>query len=428
MRAAVQAIAPAIVILIAASCRQVIGIPDPEPPLACAAPTATPPTCAACLVGACCAELDECQKDATCAALLACTAGCTSDACRADCETKHALTASAAKVLACEVSRCEAACALTCGAAGPPVSECKPCASTCCVEGTAFHGSLDGQMLRVCRAGCAPGDIDCRERCANEHPAGADLELAARECVVRGCRVTGDWSCVGKTDEPAPATGPIVLSIYVADQFSGAALAGATVRGCTPDDLACTSPFATVKTNGGGRAGLTVPLTQRPGFQAYPGYLEISRDDYMTFLVYFAPALTATREVGIGMASKEFVRRAEATSGITLLSDRGTLIGGALDCAHLGSNGLASPGIAIRADTADGLSRTFYGRTATTGGPTLDFTATSTSEAGYGGIANLPAGTLHMTTFVDGLCLATGTTEVGIRAGAVTYVNVEPLP
>jgi hypothetical protein len=407
------------------SCRQVVGIADPEPPPRCSGPAfATAPSCDGCLLDHCCAELDACQGDPLCRALLACVATCADDTCRAACEAKTALTESAAALFACQGSRCDSACGLSCGGVGTAVA-CKPCGAACCAEGAAFRADLDAQRLRACRAACRAPDVPCREACLNVHATGADLELAASECVTRSCGVVGRWACLGRL-ESRKATAPALTLTFVAlDVQTNAPIAGVKVKGCSSADLSCTPPpFGSAVTDAAGRASITVGLSSTIGIDAYPGFLETEREGYPPHLLYFVPALTADRDVPLTMAQTALQRQLEQLAGVALAPDRGAVIVQTFDCA-----GKLAVGATVRAEGADDKSSTFYFTSTSTGGAaTFDFQAKSTSEVGLGGVFNVPAGPHKVTARVDGLCADIASATVGIRPGALTIVFASPSP
>jgi len=426
MAPAVLASVVALAALVAlSSCRQAVGIGDPDPPPSCRSPTfQAAGACGDCLVDRCCGELDACHGDILCGALLDCVAACKDDACRAACEMRSKLTETSAALFACQASRCESACGLACGGAGAPFTSCEPCAAGCCAEGTAFRGDLDGQRLRACRAMCNVSDFGCREGCANVHARGADLERTARECVVRACSVIGEWSCVGRVEPRKATTETITIEVTASDSQSRAPLAGVTIKGCTSSDLDCAAPpFGTAVTAADGRARITVTLNAIPGIDAYPGFLELDREGFFPHLVYFVPALAADTSMGLEMTPISITKQVEQLSGVALAPDRGALVVQTRDCA-----GMLAPGVSLAADTADAASRTFYFANASSATGTLDFQAKATTEVGLGGIFNVPAGVVRLTTSVNALCIDPVHAAVGVRPGALTFVNTGPTP
>jgi len=426
MRAREKAVLCLVVLGVALlSCRQVVGIADPDPPLRCDAPESTLPSCRACLVGQCCAELATCQADEACRTLRTCVAACSDDACRATCESKTKLGETAAAVYACEASRCDVDCGLPCGGAGLPFAGCAPaggsCAATCCSEGKAFRADVAGQHLRACRAACGSNDFACRETCANRHEEGADLEQAARECVSRACSLQGDWSCIGQVESVKGSAAVLNVRVYVRDLETLLPLSGVTVKGCSVSDITCqTPPHGTATTGTKGFAELSVTLAPAAGIDAYPGFIELQRSDYPPVLAYFLPPITTNTVFDIAIFSRKSL---ENLAGGVLSTDRGMVTFGALDCRMR-----PAPGVSFRASTSDARTRRFYATKASTSASLLDFQANVTTDLGYGGFFDVPTGRVTVTSRVEHLCVDSASAEVGVRAGAITNVYLPPSP
>lgn len=423
MRAAPQAITITISVVCAlASCRAAIGVDDPLPPYACPAPAKAPPSCGTCLHAGCCDELEACGRVPACKSLVECESACADDACRAQCETDVRPGPEAAAVLACEAARCGAECGLICGGAGSPVAGCQACGMQCCDDGRRYRASLDGELLRSCWATCASIDVACRDACVNAHAEGADLEHAVRECLGRAC-TPGDWTCVGSVAPQLTGTSSLTITVRLLDVDTDLPVAGALVKGCAPDDVACASPAHGSTTTGpDGVAHLTVTLAPALGGDAFGGYIDVSRDDYVTSLFYFAPPLTADFSFALLVTSKAGFARLRDTAGLTLAPDKGVFAAEAIDC-----NGFPASGVSFHADTADATSRPFYFAHAATG-VAYDLSSAATTDIGVGGIFNVPAGPLRATGSIDRLCLTLGAVNVNIRAGAMTATTIGPSP
>src|SRR4051794_15227898 len=111
------------VVVVAASCRQILGIDEdryPASALLCDSFEAPPDACFDCLSAACCEDIAACAADGDCVSLFSCLARCGGDAasiaaCRTGCRREANVGAAASAALACEARKCEAACGLTCG-------------------------------------------------------------------------------------------------------------------------------------------------------------------------------------------------------------------------------------------------------------------------------------------------------------------------
>jgi hypothetical protein len=405
-------------------CRQLIGVADPDPPLRCDASAFRDAACGSCLATGCCEALDACRAETACTTLVDCVASCADDACRATCERTTRIDPKSAAVFACQASRCGTACGLPCGGAGIPITGCKPCADACCADGSAFRASIDGQLLRGCRAACAATDAACREACVSLHVEGAHLERTANECVANACNLGSDWSCVGRLDLPRanPTAGlsmsGVNVDIQAIDAETLAPIANADVKGCSRDQINCEAPpFGTVKTSTRGTALVSV----RDPSGAYPGFIEIAHPSYVPVLIWFAPPLRSDIRFGVEMSSKALFQQLERSSGVAFGADRGHLLVVPVDC-----HDATARGVSVRASTADGLSRTAYISGISTGGPTFDFTRQAGEGAGV--VFNLPAGATVVKTRVEDLCLDTASPVVVIRPGALSFIVLPPLP
>jgi hypothetical protein len=417
-----RVIAGATLALALASCRQILGIGDPGPPLVCEPPAFAEPFCDTCLRGACCAEIAACQGEPRCEALLACLAACADDACRGACESAQKLGESSAALLACLSARCDEPCGLVCGGAGAPITGCLPCGASCCAEGAKARADLDYQRLRACRDACAEGDGACAERCRNEHAGGADLEDHARVCVAEACKIDADWSCVGWVPPRAGSAKQITLTLTVKEPEKLAAIAGVQVKACAIGDLACTSPIAVAPpTDFAGRASLTVPLSPLNGSDAYAGAIELTHPSYVDELVYLVPPAYADTQILAYMPSVAQLAEVAASGAVTLSPQRGHLLVGMVDCW-----GWGAAGVSFTADTADAASGAFYLVPASSGDQVFNFGAHQTTKLGYGALLNLPEGPVQLGAHVPDLCLDAATVSLGVRRNAVSFALLRP--
>jgi hypothetical protein len=216
----------------------------------------------------------------------------------------------------------------------------------------------------------------------------------------------------------------VKVDIRLVDTRTLSALAGVTVKGCNADDLTCDgAPFGVTTTDSSGHATISVILDPVNGRDAYSGFIELSRPDYVTQLVYMFPPKAGNFGFIAGMTATSFFHQVEARSGVTLAGDRGVVAVTNLDCG-----GLARRGISLRMAAPAADARTFYLGSASAGEAAYDFTATTTAEPGIAGVFNIPSGTQKLSLRVDDLCLELGTIEVGVRPGAITYAYALPLP
>lgn len=259
-------------------CRALVGVEDRDPPAEgtrCVALDGIEGACASCAARACCAEVEACATDAACTSRQACRGACSGDpACRAACDEGLPPGESSSLLDRCLAADCAEDCGLSCGGAGPPVLGCAPCGEACCLEATACEVDEGCRTLRACRGACQEGDISCREQCAEEHAAGAALELSVEACVARACDVTADWSCLGRIDPQATAAPFINLLVQV--QTAIALEEGVAVAACH-EGSDCSDPLATGTTDLSGQTTLRIPVAG-----SFTGYLRIEGDGLVT--------------------------------------------------------------------------------------------------------------------------------------------------
>ncbi len=416
-----QAAAAFVAIVAIASCRAVVGIADPAPPLRCRAPSpAVSPACEECALDRCCAELETCNADPACTSLVACRAKCSDDACRDQCE-KAGLPETAASFLACEAKRCEQECGLACGGAGSPFDGCSSCGASCCAEGKAFRADRDGQALRACRARCK-SDATCVEGCVEAHSVGADLETGAVACVKRACGLDGNFSCAGHVERLSRSGPLLTLRVQAIDSGTQKPLGGVVVKGCDATDLKCAAPrYGSMITDANGAATITIPSNGLDS-AGYLGFLEADLPGYAPALFFFTPPLVADLQLGLPLlAQNVLAKTVEAAIGRSPRSDRGIFAFATGDCAQR-----ATSGVSVAASTADALSEVLYERPANAGGGYNRGGTTTPLATGL--LVDLPPGPMTFTTRLDAMCLELGRATIAIRAGAVSFAGIPPLP
>lgn len=295
---------------------------------------------------------------------------------------------------------------------------CKTCVDTsCCTEGAACGSDPECVTYRQCAAACA--DATCSNACYDAHPdAGKTSDPFATCRRTRCSQPCAALSCVGAVTWPAPATATLDMTFVLQSYKDGAPIAGATVRACAKTDATCASPLATGTTDATGTVQLAMP-TSPAGFAAY---LEATATGYtktLTFVQFADNAKTlAAKKLYLTSFDEGTFAGFGALAGATLDPTRGHVAFGAFDC-----NGNRVAGVSVATSTADAQSVTTY----VVGSGPSD-TAKETDPSGAGGVFNVPVGAATLTGTLQPSKTTLGKSDVLLRAGWVTTVNVTPSP
>ena len=306
---------------------------------------------------------------------------------------------------------------------GPQVpnvsSACVSCVDTsCCTQAATCGANADCAALRACLAACASGDDACFRACDTAHTPGLTDNAPVVTCRGDSCGpACGSIGCVGAVTLPAPAATTYTFSLVAKDYQTGNAVAGATIKVCDAADTACATPSATFTTAANGSVMVTAPSSA----SGLAGYLEVSGTGVVTTLEF---AQFANPAAAVGSGLNAIIVSTATLSTITNLlgamSDptRGHIFFNSADCT-----GGAIGGIRVAATTTDTESVTAY-----IAGGIPSKTAMSTDHTGLGGILDVPAGPVTVSSQIASTSTRFGSEDVFVRAGAVTSVNVVPTP
>jgi hypothetical protein len=394
-------------------CRAIVGVEDREPPeqaAGCVALDGIDGTCATCAARACCAEVEACAGDAACTSRQACRGACSGDpACRAACDDGLPTGETSSGLDRCLASACEADCGLACGGAGPPVLGCAPCGEACCAEATACEVDESCRTLRACRGACDEGDVSCQEQCAEEHAAGAALELSVEACVAQACDITADWSCLGSID-PATTAAPFI-NLLVQVQSPSALLEGVAVSACF-DGFDCSDPLATGTTDLSGQTTLRIPVEG-----SFTGYLRVEGEGLVT-----STHASNLPRVTDGLALVLVFTPAQledllGANGLTWAPGTGLVFVDARDC-----RGEPAAGVALRGQYPGGELEPAYGTTPQEGPPETG----QTTSVGTALFLDVPPGYLAIDGEVVSLCRTAGAIVPRAAAGETSFVALWP--
>lgn len=236
-----------------------------------------------------------------------------------------------------------------------------------------------------------------------------------------GACVPSSYSCLGSVTWDPPLNAKESVQVVAFDAFSGDVLPGAKVKVCAANDAACAAPLAQGTAAADGSVVVEVP-TVGAGFD---GYFEVSLAGKLTSLVYANKPIASSGQVisGVllGLADIETSIKGPATANLA----RGLLFGLGLDC-----QGQSAGGVAFTVSTADASSIVAHGL------PSAEYAgvhpdcvdpAATSSSVGIALGMNLPVGMATVSVQVPG-APALGSKAVQFRAGALTFVAVEPAP
>lgn len=264
-------------------------------------------------------------------------------------------------------------------------------------------------------------DSICRSGTANEHlfdAAGVDAAGAED-----GGASGPDWSCLGNVVWPSGSQPQVQVAMPFFDLVNKVPVtAGILVRPCAKMDILCANPLGpAVAPDGSGTVSITVPT----GFDGYAEVVSTTTLDdagtptFVPALVFFnPPPIEDTRHDLTMMFSPIALAVLAASQGNTIDPTLGSLFSGAIDC-----KGKLSAGVSWEPDrTADATRRFYY-----VGGLPSE-AAVATDSTGYGGLINLPTGTIILHAKLQETGQAIGSVSVFIRKGCITQVDLGPSP
>ena len=253
------------------------------------------------------------------------------------------------------------------------------------------------------RVQCSTND-DCTRR------GGA---FASSICVNQFCEAPGPWSCLGQVVWPTPTGGMVTATLTAIDIITSQPVADVPARVCRKLDTTCADPVLTdLVSDAMGQIIITVP-------QGFDGYVELSAVGAMRGSFFFYPPLTADREIrAIPILQARELATFATLAGANLMAERGHLMVGALTCL-----GQSAEGVTFSSAEGDDATVAFY---MIKGIPSTKQAATDTS--GWGGLVNLPPGSVTLTGTLAATQQQVGTLSVFVRAGELTYTTLVPAP
>jgi hypothetical protein len=273
-----------------------------------------------------------------------------------------------------------------------------------------FFASLAVAVVASCtslvqsdRVQCSTSD-DCTRRGG---------EFANSICVSQLCQPPGPWSCLGHVVWPTPGPGTVTATLNATDLITGKPVPGVAARVCLKLDTTCAEPLLDgLVSDADGRLVMVVP-------QGFDGYVELSAAGAMRGSYFFYPPLTADRDIpAVPLLQASALTTFATLAGANLMPERGHLMVGARSCL-----GQTAEGVGFSSLEGDASTVAFY---MIKGIPSTKQSATDTS--GWGGLLNLPPGSVTLTGSLAATGQALGTLAVFARAGELTYTTLVPAP
>jgi hypothetical protein len=273
-------------------------------------------------------------------------------------------------------------------------------------EDCANRGGLMAQA--VCR------DQVCVEAHAGGGGGGANTSTDAG---------TGpDFRCVGKVTWPLPVEPQIVVTMQFIDLVAKLPLTQINVHACAKMDVTCANPLGpSVSPDEKGIAAVNVPAS-------FDGYVEVLGVDaaadagapaLVPMNVFFNPPPVENSHFGVVPCfTRPALAALASVHGNTIDPSLGFLFSGALDCA-----GKPAAGVSWEPDRVAESTRRFY---YVDGLPSE--VAVATDPSGYGGLINMPTGTVRLFAKLQATGVRIGETSVFVRAGYITTGFLVPTP
>ncbi len=439
-----------VLLVLAAACRQLVGIGDGPPtadPDAGGAITYSGAQCEACLQASCAAQATACSGSPLCSALEGCLGQCSGvAACRARCLEVNPPGGDllVAEMEACMVGNCSSQCHLTCGGvAEVAIPDAAPSCQACfesqgCAAARDCLSNVDCARFSFCFMGAPTPDQQAA--CSQLLDGGGDaaaLASAAGSALINSCAtecmLASNWSCLGRVTWPTTWNGNLTIQLtQLQDSVSSDFVGGVTVELCNATDLACRSPLATNTTDSTGFAPLREYADAGP-INASGSYLDLfgGPDGGIVPLLYFwsyplsEPLVTFNNLLTVTPAGVPDI----LPPGVTQDPSLAYVLVQGLDCLQFGGAGL-------RYTLEDpGASHVYYRNGDT---QVLDPTLTQTDSSGEALFVNVPVNG----TLIDGMVVgrakviasiaATGAQigqfELVVRSGTVSMVVALPTP
>ena len=432
-----------VLLVVAAACRQLVGISD-EPPMALV--DAGPPkveasgepeaasivyagaSCEACLEHSCGPQATACAGGSACSGLEGCLGQCDGGdpTCRARCVDQHRIGPDPLEIqlAACLAAHCEQPCGIVCGGFaedfGPDAAAgCQTCVlDNACSTFRTCGTDPECQALAACVLTNQFGDR--RAACQAPFDAGRDAYasavIAAQACQ-NACALGSQWYCVGSPPMFSGTGKPTPLFLTLYDQLSKSTpIADASVVVCSPEDPTCSQILFSGTTGADG--GVTVTIPAGGLNTGATGYIRITGNGLVPELFFWGfplsePSLTEAVPT-VSKLLESVVASSAAGLGVPVDTSSHAIVAlGAVDCQIT-----TAPGVqfSISPSDRDAGTHVFYFSQSS-----LSPTADSTDSTGAALIVNVPPGPITVTARPTALGGRASSVVQGFaRPGAVT--------
>jgi hypothetical protein len=227
------------------------------------------------------------------------------------------------------------------------------------------------------------------------------------------------WGCLGKVMPATSSATQVAIQLPLFDIVTRKPVTSVRVRACPKMDMNCANPLGPqISPDSTGVATLTVRA-------AFDGYVEIKDSSadpataILPSLFFVNPAPLADTRYGIiPLFSGGTIAQLAAAQGNTVDPALGHIFSAALDCQSL-----PAAGVSWEPDRLGDATRRFY---YVEGLPSE--AASMTDVTGYGGLINVPTGTIRLNAKRQMTGQALGTTTLFVRASQLSLGFIVPAP
>jgi hypothetical protein len=230
-----------------------------------------------------------------------------------------------------------------------------------------------------------------------------------------------NWNCLGKVVWPVPTKPQVVVTMQFIDLVAKLPVTNIVAHPCAKMDVTCANPLGpNVSPDERGIAAVTIPAS----FDGYVEVVENANQDTAAALlvpmnVFFNPPPLDDSHFGtVPTFTRQGLTALASVHGNTIDATLGFLFSGALDCS-----GKPAPGVSWEPDRTVESTRRFY---YVDGLPSE--AAVATDASGYGGLINMPTGTIRLFAKLQSTGVRVGESSVFVRAGYLTTGFLVPTP
>lgn len=229
-------------------------------------------------------------------------------------------------------------------------------------------------------------------------------------CQENLCQPDPSWACLSTKRVPE-GPGPFKITVPgAADVMTQQTLPEATIRVCRKLDVTCSNPVSSQTITSPQLATFTLEY-------GFAGYLQAEAKDYLPSLYFFNPPIDRDQStIPIPVASQMEYTALLSVLGVSPNPQRGTAIFQAFDCT-----GKTAAGISYSTLNTDSQAKAFY-----YSGGLPSPVATETDSFGYGGVANLLAGSLSVNAHLSKPSSDLSTISLIVRPQTLSFALVVP--